>query len=207
MIEDKKSTAQRFAAMWRESRYAAGVSQEQMALELGVNKKTIQNWEKGISSPSMFQGFEWFRVLGINPLRYYLAFIYPEFEKPADDTQIQQALITYIQNCTPAEREQLLFLVAGQHGSDWYGLLQMLTAHCHTSMKSRVVAANTVLENYCIEQAQGNLVCDEAAAPDVSLLRCCVDNGRNAASAGQAGYTATAITHNEKQPPDKAAKI
>ena len=68
----------RFSKIWWQSRADAEKSQEFMALGLGVSKKTVQNWEKGISAPDLFQGSEWFRILGLNPLPYYLAFLFPE---------------------------------------------------------------------------------------------------------------------------------
>ncbi len=65
---DRYDINERFAKMWRKSRNAAGKSQEFVAKSLGVNKKTVQNWEAGTSCPSQEKGFEWFQVLGIQPL-------------------------------------------------------------------------------------------------------------------------------------------
>jgi len=198
VYEDRAATAARFAQLWSSSRYQAGVSQEYMAMEMGVSKKTIQNWEKGISSPSLFQGFEWFNILGLNPLHYYLQFLHPDLFIGNNDDEIKASLIAFVENCTPAEREQLLYTIAGVHGSDWYGLLQMFTAHCHTTMQSRVAAAHIILNNYKIEQAQGKLLCEDIAAPDIELLENAVLKGMLAAKDGAAGYTA--INQNNEPP-------
>ena len=155
----------RFAQIWVESRAAAGKTQDFMAKGLGVSKKTIQNWENGVTAPDLFMGSEWFRVLGINPLPYYLSFLFPSlFEEPASDDEdevMNQALTAIIRNSTTAEKRQLLFLITGKHGSSWYSLLQMFTAHCHTSMKTRVNVSRIVLDSYEIEEATNSLVCPD----------------------------------------------
>ena len=92
--ETTTERAQRFAKIWEQSRADAGKTQDYMAKGLGVPRKTIQNWEKGETAPDLFMGSEWFRVLGINPLPYYLSFVYPEkFEgvEPGDSDEIIDA--------------------------------------------------------------------------------------------------------------------
>ena len=75
--ERRVEQALRFSKIWWQSRADAEKSQEYMALGLGVSKKTIQNWEKGIAAPNLYQGIEWFQLLGLNPMHYYLEFLYP----------------------------------------------------------------------------------------------------------------------------------
>ena len=191
--EIRTDRAKRFAKIWTTSRADAGKTQEYMAKGLGVSKKTIQNWENAVTSPSLFDGSEWFRVLGMNPLPYYLAFLFPEsfdgIEPDASDEAIEKALMLLIKNSTSVEKRELLYLMAGQHGSPWYSLLQLFTAHCHTSMHSRVNAARLVLENYEIEEKTGKLVCPDNIRPDIEMLRNAVDMGREAAVSSSPGYT------------------
>ena len=100
--ESKSDRNKRFARIWSLSRSDAGKTQEFMAAGLGVSKKTIQNWEKGVSAPDLYEGSEWFRVLGSNPMPYYLAFLYPwlfDGIKPEDgDEEIEQALMFLVKN-------------------------------------------------------------------------------------------------------------
>lgn len=185
--------AKHFAQLWCKSRYEANVSQEQMALSLGVSKKTIANWEKGLSSPTLKQGLEWFEICAINPLRYFLNFLYPEYfvdiSDASDDQYIRDALIHYINSASSTELHQMAFVITGEHGSDWYGLLQMLTAHCHTSMQSRVMAARTILDNYKIESKAQTLIEPDEAKPNIELLDTSVQRGLNAALNGEQGYS------------------
>lgn len=191
--ERSEERRERFAQIWATSRARAGKTQEYMAKGLGVSAKTIQNWENGVTAPDLFMGSEWFRVLGINPLPFYLSFLFPDlFDGIApenDDEDIDQALMALIKNMTAVEKRELLFLMAGRHGSSWYSLLQMFTAHCHTSMKSRVNVARSILDNYEMESATGQLVCETNVKPDILMLKNAIEEGRKAAMAGNSGYT------------------
>lgn len=190
--EARVDRVKRFSKIWWQSRADMQKSQEYMALSLGVSKKTIQNWEKGISAPNLFQGFEWFRALGLNPMPYYLEFLFPEtFGAPnalEDNQNIEQALSLLIQQSSLEEKLELLFLMAGHHGSSWHSLLQMFTAHCHTSMQARVAASTIILENYEMEEKMGMLVCPEDIQPNLDVLRSAITQGKHAAQKGETSY-------------------
>lgn len=195
MGKEEKSAEResRFAQIWATSRIDAGKTQNFLAKGLGVSKKTIQNWENGVTAPDFFMGTEWFRILGLNPLPYYLSYIFPDLFadiSPNDsDDSIEQALILLIKNSTAVEKRELLYLMAGRHGSSWYSLLQMFTAHCHTGMRSRVGVARNILENYEIEEATGQLVCPTNIRPDIEVLRSAVEEGKKSVILGNSGYT------------------
>lgn len=190
--ESKSERNKRFAKIWSLSRSDAGKTQEYMASGLGVSKKTIQNWEKGVSAPDLYEGSEWFRVLGSNPMPYYLAFLYPwlfDGITPEDDDQdIEQTLLFLVKNMTAVEKREMLYLMAGRHGSPWYSLLQMFTAHCHTSMQARVTASRVILENYEMEEKTGTLVCPQDISPDLKVLRSAISQGKNAVQNGEVSY-------------------
>ena len=116
--EARIDRVKRFSKIWWQSRADSQKSQEYMALSLGVSKKTIQNWEKGVSAPDLFQGCEWFRVLGLNPMPYYLAFLFPDiFGTPhafENDRNIEQALSLLIEQSSSMEKRQLLFLMTAR---------------------------------------------------------------------------------------------
>lgn len=190
--ESRVETAKRFSKIWWKSRADSGKSQEFMAMGLGVSKKTIQNWEKGISSPSLFQGFEWFKLLGLNPTPYFYAFLYPDLMdgvSPGDDDEkIESALFQLIQSLTMKEKRELFFLMMGEHGSSWYSLLQMMTAHCHTTMQSRALVARIVCENFEMDKERNMLVCPNHIMPDIVTLERSVNLGKNAAMKNENGY-------------------
>ena len=87
------------------------------------------------------------------------------------------------------EKKELLFLMSGLHGSSWYSLLQMFTAHCHTTMQSRVAAARIILENYEMESRTGEIVCKGEIMPDTKMLSHAINQGKQAAQNNQNRYT------------------
>lgn len=191
--DETEERRKRFAQVWSVSRQDAGKTQEEMAKGLGISKKTVQNWENGVTFPDLFTGCEWFRVLGMNPLPYYLAYLFPEFFDSIDpedgDETIGEALDFLVQNLTAKEKREMLYLMAGRHGSPWYSLLQLFTAHCHLSLRSRVAVATQVLETYELEQSLGELVCTRNVAPDVTILRDSVEQAKKAVVSRTKGYT------------------
>lgn len=190
--EQKVEQAIRFSKIWWKSRADARKSQEYMALGLGVSKKTIQNWEKGIAAPNLLQGIKWFELLGLNPLHYYLEFVYPwifkeDGECDVDET-IEKALIDIIKNSSTLEKRQLLYIMSGNHGSSWHALLQLFTAYCHTNMHSRATAARLITDNYEIGKINSKLVCPDDVQPDVNVLNQAVQMGKSAAMKNNNGY-------------------
>lgn len=52
------------AARLRASRRAADIDQQVMATELGVNRNTVSNWERGVSEPNVSQALAWAQITG-----------------------------------------------------------------------------------------------------------------------------------------------
>lgn len=190
--EEQTDRSRRFSHIWSTSRADAGKTQAEMAEGLGISRKTVQNWENGVTAPDLFTGCEWFRFLGLNPLPYYLAYLFPEFfngvAPEENDEALSDALMELVSNMTVGEKRQLLYLMAGRHGSPWYSLLQMFTAHCHTSMRSRVNVARAVLDSYEMEAKTGDLVCPDNIGPDLELLRESIEQGKKAAMDRSTAY-------------------
>ncbi len=196
MEENRIDRAKRFSKVWWKSRADAGVSQEYMALGLGVSKKTIQNWEKGTSSPNLFQATEWFHLLGYNPMPYYYEFIYPEMMSQENlakgrevcDEQVSEILDSMISELPIEIKRQLLFLFYGGHGSSPYAIIQMVLAHLQVSLKDRVSHASAILQDYEITKELGTLTEPDHVQPNLEYLRIALQQGRNAAVHNRSGY-------------------
>lgn len=189
---NKVEIAERFAWMWRTSREDSGKSQEYVAKALGVSKSTIQNWENGTSCPNQMKGFEWFQVLGLQPMSYYLQMMFPSMQgisNKSDDKEIEEALIKCIKACTPEQKRKLLYLFYGDHGSSPSGVIELMTAHLHTSLRDRINVALCVAENYEMANAKGLLVGDNHIKADMEVLRTSLKNGRTAVIENKNSYT------------------
>ena len=188
MEETRSNRIKRSADIHSNSRLKAGKSQEYMALELGVAKKTIQNWEKGLSSPSFFQSLEWFRVLNTNPFPYYMDVLYPDkvagVKASDSDEKIEEAFNSLIQNISINDKRALLYLYYGKHGSSPHSIIQVVLAHLHLPMTLRINSACNVNTNYKIAKELNMLVCPDDIQPDLSdfkrsiimALEACKDN-------------------------------
>lgn len=193
-IEEREriERAKRFSKIWWRSRADAGVSQEYVAIGVGVSRKTVQNWEKGISSPDLFQASEWFNVLGLNPLPYFLDFIFPQnvdgIKSKDEDKRIDEALKQLIEQLPAAGKRQLLYMLYGNHGSSPNAVLNLMNAHLQAPLKDRIVHSAMIVENYELEKMLGNLVCPSNIQPDIKMLRTSMENARTTVEKHHSGY-------------------
>lgn len=186
---NKLDIADRFAEMWKTARNDAGKSQEWVAKALGVSKKTVQNWENGFSSPSQMKGFEFFSVLGLQPLPYYLRLLYPG-KNTGDDEDLINYLIGFVNSCTTEQKKKLLYWSFGEHGSSPFGVLEMITAHLQTPLRDRVSIAQTILNNYEFAEKEGTTVNKSAEVkPDIEILKTAIAKGKEAVLEGNSTYT------------------
>lgn len=167
----------------RATRNEAGKSQEYMAFELGVTRRTILNWESGTSEPSVTQAIRWFQLVHKNPIPYLLQITYPEMDKISsddDDARILAALMQLI-NELPAEGvRQLMYLFFGNHGSSPRAVLQMITAHLQTPMKDRIAHGQLVATNYELAQKTATLANPNHIQPDLDCLLAAIEAAKNA---------------------------
>lgn len=165
----------------RQTRNESGKSQEFMAFELGVTRRTVLNWENGVSEPSVGQAINWFKLVDKNPIPYLLQTVYPSMDKisPKDeDAKILAALMQLI-NDLPAEGvRQLMYLFFGNHGSSPRAVLQMVTAHLQTPMKDRIAHGQLIATNYEIALSTGTLAKPNHIQPDLATLKAAIESAK-----------------------------
>lgn len=189
-MEDRAERAKRFANVFAHSRYDADVTQQYIALSLGVTRKTVKAWETGESCPNMFQAAEWFRTIGLNPLPYFLEFLYPSlFSIKGETNEVDEAIKAMLSMMSVTEKKQLLFLMSGRHGSSGHAMLQMMVANCHTSLRARNQVAHIIANNYEIEEATSGLVCPDDAMPDMEVFQNAISESLHSIKAGDSGYS------------------
>lgn len=176
----------------RITRNEAGKSQEYMAFELGVTRRTVINWESGVSEPSVGQMVAWFKLVGKNPIPFLLQYTYPEMDKIShkdSDAQILEALIKLI-NDLPAEGvRQLMYLFFGNHGSSPRAVLQMVTAHLQTPMKDRISQGQLIATNYEIAKRTGTLARPDFIQPDFDYLLATIESAKSAVENNSKEYS------------------
>lgn len=191
--ENSKSTR----SIWLRSRSEAGKSQEYMASKMGIARKTVQNWEKGVSEPSVSQAFEWFRVLNVTPLPYLFQYVFPTMENikgSDDDKKIRAALNLIIDDLPPEGVRQLLYLFYGDHGSSPRAVMNMVNAHLQCPMKDRICHGSMIAQNYELAQRMNLLTSTEHIQPNMNLLHKAIKEGEDATVAGHKVYSLDTIT-------------
>lgn len=187
--------ANRCGEMLAKSRTRSGLSRKVMSQALNVSESTIKAWENGQGSPNLHGIFEWFRTVGESPFRPMLDFFWPEVFAgltPKDpDERIRQASEFYFSKVAgPSEIQKLHYLIFGQHGSEWSGLLDMASAHTHTSLNSRYRVADIIQVSYDLSAANHLTHLPPGIEADRPLLLNAIDAARETSlSPGKTGYT------------------
>lgn len=170
-------------------------SQESLALSLGVARKTIQNWENDISSPSIKQAIDYFKALGLSPLPALLEYLYPELKDQFQDKRKElQVLISDL----PLETiDQLLNLFYGEHGSSPRAIMNLLSAHLETPMKDRVSNGSLIVKNYELAKKKHKTL--ERVKVDLELLHQALQEGEEAFVKGSEAYVLTKNTNDKEE--------
>ena len=185
--EDRK----RLSRMLMLSRAESGISQEKVALELGIAKRTVQNWERGISAPTLPQAIQWFRVMKVAAMPYFLQFMFPEIEginPKNDDEKIRTNLIKLLETLPPEGVRQLMYLFYGNHGSSPRAVLNMITAHLQTPLKDRYTHANMILSDYQLYNDKVETTNPEHIQPDVKSLETAISKSRKSILQNKGNY-------------------
>lgn len=174
----------------RYARNESGRSQEYMAFELGVSRRTILNWESGVSEPSIGQTISWFKLVNKNPLPYLLQCTYPDMDKIShrdEDSRILASLMQIINDLPSEGVRQLMYLFFGNHGSSPRAVLQMVTAHLQTPMKDRITHGQLIATDYELAMRTGTLTKPEHIQPDLECLNDAIMAAKDAVESNAKG--------------------
>lgn len=179
------------ARLFMRTRNEAKLSQEMLALELGVSKRTIQNWEKGKTSPTVEQMIRYLKILNIQPLPFILEYLYPTIEgiDPSDsDEKIRDALLLLVKTMPERTIRELMYLFYGSHGSSPTAIMEMITAHLQSPMRDRYTTGMLVLQNYEIAKLRNELTDQSHIQPDTVLLQNAIKKGQDAVTNNKNAY-------------------
>lgn len=185
--EDKKRLARILALARAES----GMSQETLALELGIAKKTVQNWEKGTSTPTLPQAIAWFRVLQVAAMPYFLQFMFPDIEgikSKASDKHVLESLLALIETLPMEGVRQLMYLFYGNHGSSPRAIINMVTAYLQIPLKERYYIDCAIQEKYEMAKDMSNIVKEEHIQPDEEFMKKSISREREAILENKQSY-------------------
>ena len=191
VMDNRSESKKRLSVIWQRTRAIGGVSQEYMAQEMGVARKTIQNWEKGVSSPDLEQGFRWFEVLGINPMQYVYDYVFPEIKAQKENDEVEKlrtALVAIVSTLPEESVRQLLYILYCDHGSSPRAAINLFTAHLQTPLRDRITQAGVILKNYQIASNRGMTARPDKIQPNTELVQKALKAGEEAIYRNAKGY-------------------
>lgn len=111
-------TADKIGTALAKARVEAGLSQREMAHLIGMTERTVQNWEKGQSSPDSDEIMDWFTACGASPLAAMQEMLHPElYRKQATDMtdeELDAAIASFLDNSPPHRQRDDPLHRAGQ---------------------------------------------------------------------------------------------
>lgn len=189
----KDNSARKFSDIFLRSRYDAGKTQAFMAKAMNVSVKTVQNWESGITCPSQTQTFDWFVKLGVQPLPYYLDYLYPDLKKMSADAPVEdidKALCEVIEQLSLPMKQRLLYILSGKHGSSVAALLELTAVYLALPLHGRIVVTDIVLSKFKLDGMSNDLHTADTMPPDIDLIVKAVERATSAMLDGKDNYTA-----------------
>ena len=186
-------TAAKIGKALAEARISAGLSQREMAIALNRGERTVQSWEKGISSPDSDEVFDWCSVCGVSPISVFMEMIHPELYAVPDDGKTEEELdaelCRFVVNLPPLTKRLLLFILKGSHGSSPPAVISEAAANLHCPLNNRVSVCGTIIDQYNFAQNMGLDPCPDDPQPPIDDLKVNYKAGREASEKGAQGYT------------------
>ena len=186
-------TAAKIGAALAKARVQAGLSQREMAIALNRGERTVQSWEKGISSPDSDEVFDWCSACGVSPISVFMEVIHPELYAVPDDgktdEELDAELCRLVVNLPPLTKRLLLFILKGNHGSSPPAVISEVAANLHCPLNNRVSVCGTIIDQYNFAQNMGLDPCPDAPQPPIDDLKVNYKAGREASEKGAQGYT------------------
>lgn len=152
-------TAAKIGKALAKARVSAGLSQREMAIALNRGERTVQSWEKGISSPDSDEVFDWCSACGVSPISVFMEMIHPELYAVPDDgktdEELDAELCRFVVNLPPLTKRLLLFILKGSHGSSPPAVISEVAANLHCPLNNRVSICGAVIDHYRFAQSMG----------------------------------------------------
>lgn len=185
-------TAAKIGAALAKARVQAGLSQREMAVTIDKNERTVQNWEKGQSSPDSDEIMDWCTACGVSPIAVFMEMLHPDLYAVSDqqkqDDEIDRDLRSIVHALPPLTKRLLLFVLKGKHGSSPPAVISEIAANLHCPLNNRVSVCGAIIDQYTYAQIAGLDPCPDAPQPPIDDLKINYKAGRAAAENGSFGY-------------------
>ncbi len=189
-----KAISDALTQVLHDSRQISGISQRSLAKSLCRSLSTIQAWEYGTSKPPFEGVVEWLDICGVNPLRFYLQCLHPDFfdglSVDSGTNDLRSTVVKYFSDIAPdSEIRKMAFMLFAGTGSSWSGQIDELCAINHLQIKDRIDIAELIFSRYNVAKATNNLRQPEMIPPDMDNFRAAINSCYKAVSEGKDEYS------------------
>lgn len=173
------NSAQRIGLLMAQARASVGISQDQIAERMNVSRNTVNRWESGKTMPHLDQIFDYYDCAGVSIVPSLLMYLYPDlYDGDLDQDESDRELLhRWVDNASPKEIEALAYLISCKWGGSFVALLQMMLAHAHCNMISRVSHAAIIRHSFDLECDTGKV--KDGILPDLEVLNTAYSHAKN----------------------------
>lgn len=172
------------------SRLRKGISQKDIADAVGKSKRTVQNWEAGIGSPTVEETIKWLDAVGYDLTKFTMAVKHGmKAIEPVPGIEDMKSYIHHFIDdfMTDKETEILYFLLSGDTGSVIYAYFNKMAADLACPIHDRVSTGLAIYSNYEVAEALGTIN-KNAPAVDKTVFEAAIGSGKEAVKKRKKGY-------------------
>lgn len=172
------------AAVLTKAMYDGDLSQEALAKQLRISRKTVQNWLDGTTTPNFAWILAWFDACCVNVDTYVDMIQHPAaYEEKVVDINGDRQMLHHVIDTILSDQELriLKFLFMGRHGGDSYAMLNELCAVSNLPLTDRVKLCGQVIDAYELAVAHDMVSCPEDVQPDMDTLNAAYESGKASA--------------------------
>lgn len=191
---NKLERIHRYKKMLYQVRHDAGLSQESIAAELNVSRRTYQKWESFDYDiiPDQLQIDDIFIACGKNPIPYYLAWLHSEefdgISADDEDESIEKAFNVAVKSLTPKEIRMILYMIYGDHDGSSAGGINLMCAYGHLPLHERIYVADLICSMYEYNTLRNTLNRPDHVRPDVEYIKECIESAKDSVRKNKTGY-------------------
>lgn len=175
-------------------RQSADLTLEDMAFELGISRASVARMENGEYVPDLDEWQSLCNACHKNPVISLLSITEPELyasrNKNLSNMQyVLNALDDYLHKyASEHTRNELAFLVLGNHGSFPDAVIDLVTAYLQLPLYMRHCIAQMISSSYQEAKRMDVLNCPDSVQPDVDTLTRAIIAGTEASLKGSQSY-------------------
>ena len=157
------------AFLVRNAREQAHLTRQELADKLGISKRTIDNWESGVSRPIADSLLDVYEACNAEIAKAIITA--DSYDAESDIEVVRQRVITYLRTIADDDMiRQLDYNLLSSHGSIAKAQVNLCTAYNHFNKDDKYDVCRTIIGKYKLKQDLGKLINMGEPLPDIEYL-------------------------------------